>query len=85
MHVMYVVLGIVILLILIMVLRWNTFVSLIITSCLVALMLGMPVTDIVAAIEVLNWAIWRWYSDLAQCWGGWSPMRARVTIMRPPK
>ncbi|WP_308560515.1 gluconate:H+ symporter [uncultured Klebsiella sp.] len=51
MPVIYVALGIVILLILIMVLRWNTFVSLIITSCLVAMMLGMPVTDIVSAIE----------------------------------
>ncbi|UJS27869.1 gluconate:H+ symporter [Macrococcoides canis] len=43
--------GIVILILLIMLLRLNTFVSLIITSIIVALLLGMPLDKIIASVE----------------------------------
>jgi len=51
MPIIYVALGIVILLLLIMVMKWNTFVSLIVTSFIVALMLGMDLNKIVPTIE----------------------------------
>lgn len=44
-------LGVVILIVLISIFKWNTFVSLLITSFIVALLLGMPLGDIVTSIQ----------------------------------
>lgn len=62
--------GIIALLILIMGLKLNTFISLIIVSFGVALALGMPLDQIVKTIEAglgERWVTWHSSLDLAPC------------------
>lgn len=61
--------GVLILLFLIMKVKLNTFVSLIIVSILVAIGLGMPLTQIITTIEeglVVNSVILLWFLGLEQ-------------------
>lgn len=59
-----VVLGIIILLVLIIGFKLNTFISLIITSMITALMLGIPLTKIMETIERDGQYTWSYRTDI---------------------
>ena len=60
-----VVLGIIILLVLIIGFKLNTFISLIITSMITALMLGIPLTKIMETIEKgMGSTLWSYRTDI---------------------